>query len=135
MSKQRKIVGKIYSIEHIIEYPIDKLIFGKSRYDYDSWFWRCMGSRFLWMRDLFGFAYFSLLLESGTWDHKEWKEFVSDHNELLWDIVHCEIYNDMGKLNSKEFKGLHYDAEDFVKYQIPNNIPPSKENLKRWLIH
>ena len=127
--------GNIYKLEHLFETPIEKFLFGKTRYSSQDPLFRCMGARILWLNDILHGLYFGLRKKCNAWDQKEWDEFAKNHNEQLYDIIHCDIYNDMAILCKSEFYKPQFGVEEYIKYFIPLTINPSTEDIKRRLIH
>lgn len=127
--------GIIYKLEHLIETPIEKFLFGKTRYDSHNPLFRCMGSRLLWINDLLHYFYFGLQIKCNVWNQKEWNDFAIKHNEQLYDIMHCDTYSDMCNLCEDEFKKPEYDVKQFIKFYITMSKKPTKKDLKRWLLH
>ena len=125
----------LYNVEHLIEAPLEKVLFGKTRYSGDNWFFKCMCSRILWIYDLLAYFRFSLYKKFGMWDNSEWNEYVKFHNNQLYNIGHCGVYEDMIKLNPPEFGKSYYRAEKFRSYMIPCSSDPTSERLKMWLFH
>ena len=124
-----------YCAEHIVEFPVDRLIFGRTRYDDDSWYFRCMCARILWIYDLLACLYYTLRLEYGLWDAEDWNKYRKIHNQHLLFIGHCKTYVEMRKLNPIEFDKSMYCSSEYIKYIIPVNDKPTKDELKRWLLH
>ena len=127
--------GGIYSIEHFCEIPIEKLIFGRTRYTKDDWFFRCMGSRLLWFFDLIAYVYYSIRMRLNIWNESDWREYVKIHNNQIYFISRCDTFGSMCELNSKEFRRSPYDAKCFIKYMIPMYVKVDKKRLRRWLLH
>ena len=125
----------IYNVEHLIEAPFESIIFGKTRYNGNNWFFRCMCARILWFQDMLAYFNFSFDLKYGTLDNAEWKKFVKYHNSQLYFIGNCGVYKDMIKLNPSEFDIDCYRSDKFRSYMIPNFMEPTQEKLRFWLFH
>jgi predicted RNase H-related nuclease YkuK (DUF458 family) len=94
-----------------------------------------MGTRLLWLNDILHSLYFGLQKKCGVWNQEEWDEFAKKHNEQLYDIIHCDIYNDMTKLCKSEFYKPQFGVEAYIKYFIPLKINPSIEDIRKKLLH
>ena len=131
----KKLGPLIYNVEHLIEAPLERMIFGKTRYSGNNWFFRCMCARIMWLYDILAYFNFSFDLKFGTWKNEDWKKFVKYHNSQLYFIGNCDVYKDMMILNSSEFDTSCYKSEKFRSYMIPEFIEPTQEKLKMWLFH
>ena len=127
--------GIIYKIEHLFEMPIEKFLFGKTRYDSQDPYFRCMGSRLLWLNEIAHYLYFGLQKKCGIWNQKEWDNFARSHNEQLYDIIHCDIYGNMCDLCGDEFKKSEFNVKEYIKYFIPLGIEPTKKDIINRLLH
>ena len=124
-----------YNVEHLIEAPLERIVFGKTRYSGDNWFFRCMCARMMWFYDLLAYFRFSFYKRFGMWDDSEWRDYVKFHNNQLYNIGHCSVYKDMMILNPLEFDTDCYKTDKYRSYMIPCCIDPTPERLKIWLFH
>ena len=88
-------LSMFYDLEHILEAPLEIFLLGKTRYHKDNWFFRCMESRLLWLSDNFAYIYYSMGLETGKFDEKEWRDFVVERNKNILKFITCETFQKM----------------------------------------
>jgi len=127
------IVGCVYTLEHLIEAPIEKLIIGKTRYTDDKFAFRCMCMRLQSIKDFLHCFYFVLRKKYDMWDQEEWENYAKEHNKSILDVINCETFQKMSELNPREFKKQIYDANKYPEYLIPLNINPDINFIKQKL--
>ena len=139
----------IYAVEHSIELPADLLLFHTTRLTSDSWFGRCFCARALAAIDNVNYHRFCWHLSpsgSGSGSGKylldnewvdKWREYVRWHNSMIRKIIKCDDYPLMCERARQQFNADKYDACRGFRYLIPNPkvVKPTKERMKKWLMH